>query len=71
MAADVISGKDVSADVRAAVKAAAETLRREFQAEVQTVVGDITTEAGRAEALQACPDPEAPSRTPNQCPHQK
>ncbi len=36
----------------------AEEIRRDAGAEVRIVVGDITTEAGRAEALAACPEPD-------------
>ncbi len=36
----------------------ADEIRRETGADVTIVAGDITTEAGRADALAACPDPD-------------
>ncbi len=42
----------------AALEAAAEEIRRATGATVATVVADITTDAGRAAALAACPQPD-------------
>ena len=41
-----------------ALEAAAEEIRRATGATVATVAADITTEAGRAAALAACPEPD-------------
>ncbi len=41
-----------------ALRAAAEEIRRATGAEIATVAADITTEAGRAAALAACPQPD-------------
>jgi 3-oxoacyl-[acyl-carrier protein] reductase len=49
----VITGRD-----RAALEAAAEEIRTATGAHVIAAAGDITTEAGRAAALAACPDPD-------------
>lgn len=43
---------------REALEAAADDIRRQTGAQVTAVVADITTEAGRAAALGACPDPD-------------
>uniref|UniRef100_UPI00164F7B31 SDR family NAD(P)-dependent oxidoreductase n=1 Tax=Enterococcus faecium TaxID=1352 RepID=UPI00164F7B31 len=40
------------------LEATAEAIRRETGAAVTVVVGDIATEAGRAAALAACPEPD-------------
>ncbi|HTJ91377.1 MAG TPA: SDR family oxidoreductase [Acidocella sp.] len=49
----VITGRD-----RAALEAAAVEIRTVTGAQVISAAGDITTEAGRAAALAACPDPD-------------
>jgi len=41
-----------------ALEATAAEIRAETGATVQTVVGDVTTEAGRKAALDACPEPD-------------
>ena len=41
-----------------ALQATAEEIRRETGVKVATSAGDITTEAGRAAALDLCPDPD-------------
>lgn len=48
----------ITARTRDTLEATADEIRRETGAEVVTVVGDITTEAGRATALAACPTPD-------------
>lgn len=54
------AGVDVTlvARNRAALEAAAEEIRAEAAVTVTTVVADITTEEGRAAALEACPQPD-------------
>ena len=41
-----------------ALEASAAEIRKAFGVRVTAVAGDITTEAGRAAALKACPDPD-------------
>jgi 3-oxoacyl-[acyl-carrier protein] reductase len=41
-----------------ALAATADEIRARFHVTVTPVMGDITTEAGRAQALAACPDPD-------------
>ena len=48
----------ITARTRETLEAAAAEIRRETGAEVTAVAGDITTEAGRAAALAACPNPD-------------
>jgi 3-oxoacyl-[acyl-carrier protein] reductase len=48
----------ITARTKETLEATAEEIRRETGAEVVTVVGDITTPAGRAAALSACPVPD-------------
>ena len=48
----------ITARTEAALAAAADRLRAETGTEVAYAAGDITTEAGRAAALEACPDPD-------------
>ena len=48
----------ITARTEAALAAAADRLRAETGTEVAYAAGDITTEAGRAAALAACPDPD-------------
>lgn len=48
----------ITARTAETLDATAEDIRRETGATVAAVVGDITTEAGRAEALAACPAPD-------------
>jgi 3-oxoacyl-[acyl-carrier protein] reductase len=48
----------ITARTETDLAAAAERLRVETGAEVAHVAGDITTEAGRAAALAACPEPD-------------
>ncbi len=54
------AGADVTLVARnkAALEAAAEEIRAETGANVTTVVADITTDEGRAAALDACPQPD-------------
>jgi 3-oxoacyl-[acyl-carrier protein] reductase len=54
------NGADVTITARgeAALRATAEHIRSTTGAKVTTVVGDITTEEGRAQALAACPEPD-------------
>lgn len=53
-------GVDVTITARGAeaLEATAAEIRSQTGVRVTTVVGDITTEAGRAAALAACPDPD-------------
>ena len=53
-------GVDVTLVARGldALNAAADEIRHETGGEVSTVAADITTEAGRAAALEACPRPD-------------
>lgn len=55
-----MEGVDVVITARgaAALEATAAAIRAETGVRVTTVVGDITTEAGRAAALAACPQPD-------------
>jgi 3-oxoacyl-[acyl-carrier protein] reductase len=48
----------ITARGRDALEAAAEEIRKATGAKVTTVVGDITTPEGRAQALAACPKPD-------------
>ena len=48
----------ITARDAATLEATAAAIRSETGAEVTTVAGDITTEAGRAAALAACPHPD-------------
>ena len=48
----------ITARTKEPLEQTADEIRRETGAEVSTVAGDITTEAGRADALRACPDPD-------------
>src|SRR6266849_2164110 len=48
----------ITARGREALEATAAALRTNFQVTVSTVVGDITTPAGREAALAACPSPD-------------
>ncbi len=48
----------ITARGRDALEAAAEELRKKYSVKVTTVAGDITTEEGRRQALQACPAPD-------------
>jgi 3-oxoacyl-[acyl-carrier protein] reductase len=48
----------ITARTESALAAAAERLRRETGAAVGYAAGDIATEAGRAAALAACPEPD-------------
>ena len=48
----------ITARGRDALEATAEEIRKATSANVTTVVGDITTPEGRAQALGACPQPE-------------
>src|SRR5258708_7040682 len=48
----------ITARGREALEATAAEFRKNFSVEVKTVVGDITTPEGRAQALQACPAPD-------------
>ena len=48
----------ITARTAAPLEATAEDIRRETGATVTAVAGDITSEAGRAEALAACPAPD-------------
>ena len=48
----------ITARTRETLEATAEEIRRETGAKVTPVAGDITTEAGRAAALDACPSPD-------------
>jgi 3-oxoacyl-[acyl-carrier protein] reductase len=48
----------ITARTRETLEATAEDIRRRTGAAVATVVGDIATERGRADALGACPDPD-------------
>jgi len=48
----------ITARTAEALEQTAEEIRRETGAKVITVAGDITTEAGRAAALAACPEPD-------------
>jgi 3-oxoacyl-[acyl-carrier protein] reductase len=41
-----------------ALEATADELRKKFSVKVTAIAGDITTEQGRAAALQACPSPD-------------
>src|SRR5581483_8086049 len=41
-----------------ALEATAEEIRKRYGVKVTAVAGDITTEAGRAAALKACPSPD-------------
>ncbi|MBI1990244.1 MAG: SDR family oxidoreductase [Betaproteobacteria bacterium] len=55
-----MNGVDVviTARTRADLEAAAAEIRKASGAKVTVVAGDITTEAGRAAALAACPEPD-------------
>ena len=46
----------ITARTKETLERTADEIRRETGAEVRTVSGDITTEAGRADALAACPE---------------
>ena len=48
----------ITARTKETLDAAADEIRRATGAEVVAVAGDITTEAGRAAALAACPSPD-------------
>lgn len=48
----------IVARTEATLEATAEAIRQETGAIVQAVIGDVTTEAGRAAALAACPEPD-------------
>lgn len=48
----------ITARGREALEATAAEIRKAFSVEVKTVAGDITTEAGRQQALAACPAPD-------------
>ena len=48
----------ITARTAETLEATAEEIRLATGATVTTVAGDITTEAGRADALAACPDPD-------------
>ena len=48
----------ITARGRDALEATAEEIRKETGAKVTTLVGDITTAEGRAQALAACPKPD-------------
>ena len=48
----------ITARGREALEATAGELRKNFSVKVTAVAGDITTEEGRAAALQACPAPD-------------
>ncbi|HLS84889.1 MAG TPA: SDR family oxidoreductase [Burkholderiales bacterium] len=48
----------ITARGREALEATARELREKFSVKVTAVAGDITTEEGRAAALQACPSPD-------------
>ena len=51
----------ITARGREALEATARELREKFSVKVTAVAGDITTEEGRAAALQACPSPDRKS----------
>jgi len=48
----------ITARGREALEATAEEIRKSTAANVTTIVGDITTPEGRAQALAACPSPD-------------
>jgi len=48
----------ITARGRDALEATADELRKNFSVKVTAIAGDITTEQGRAAALQACPSPD-------------
>ena len=48
----------ITARTAATLEATAEAIRRDTGADIRTVAGDITTQAGRDAALAACPDPD-------------
>ncbi|MBV8911629.1 MAG: SDR family oxidoreductase [Acetobacteraceae bacterium] len=48
----------ITARTKEPLERTADEIRRETGAEVSVVAGDITTEAGRADALRACPEPD-------------
>src|SRR5579863_242568 len=48
----------ITARTKETLEATAEEIRGETGAKVTAVAGDITTEAGRAAALAACPEPD-------------
>jgi 3-oxoacyl-[acyl-carrier protein] reductase len=48
----------ITARTKETLEQTAEEIRRDTGAKVTTVAGDITTEAGRAAALAACPNPD-------------
>jgi 3-oxoacyl-[acyl-carrier protein] reductase len=48
----------ITARTKDTLEQTADDIRRQTGAEVMSVAGDITTEAGRADALRACPDPD-------------
>jgi 3-oxoacyl-[acyl-carrier protein] reductase len=48
----------ITARGRDALEATADELRKKFSVKVTAIAGDITTEEGRAAALQACPAPD-------------
>lgn len=48
----------ITARTKETLDATAAAIRHETGAEVRAVAGDITTVAGRADALAACPDPD-------------
>ena len=48
----------ITARTRETLEATADEIRRETGAKVTAVVGDIATPAGRAAALEACPNPD-------------
>ena len=48
----------ITARGREALEATAAEIRKTYAVEVKTVAGDITTEAGRQQALAACPAPD-------------
>src|SRR5579859_2075919 len=48
----------ITARGKEALEATADEIRKHCAVQVTTVAGDITTEAGRAAALKACPSPD-------------
>ncbi|HEX2567803.1 MAG TPA: SDR family oxidoreductase [Burkholderiales bacterium] len=48
----------ITARGKEALEATAEEIRKRYGVQVTAVAGDITTEAGRAAALKACPSPD-------------
>jgi 3-oxoacyl-[acyl-carrier protein] reductase len=48
----------ITARGKEALEATADEIRKQCAVQVTTVAGDITTEAGRAAALKACPSPD-------------